>query len=719
MSGNLRLVLEFIANTANLVNGMGRSRSAVHGFAQGVKNEFAALRGTLNSVQGQLAGIGVSVGVVHQIMESARLDKSLGLIGQTAGASDAQVAGLRGELFRMARDTGKSVDDLKEGFDVAVQSGLKMGEALPVLDAVNKGMAVSTASAQQLTGSLGVAAAAYQFDLAKPGQALKLLDEMVVAGRLGNAELQNLSDIFARVGVNAGSAGMGFEQTLAFIEGLSQVERQPERLATLADSTLRLFTNLDYASAAAKASGVRFFDKKGGQRDPFQVLADLRAKFRALKTEKEQAIWIDQAFGKADQDTKKGLKTLFQGDALDKVKSFTNEIKNATGTIEHDLPKAISNSIDQVGRLKGALRQAADEFAQPINDTLTNLIKFGLDKKENGGLELSGKDILGGAGIGILGTILAARYGGKMIGGLGSAILGTGAGVATGKAVEAATGITPVRVTNWPDNLGGGSIASTAAGTAATAAGGAAAAGWLAKLRPALAILGGAELSTLPLFGAGAVATAAGGVGLAGLAGYGAGSLMYKGIEGTEFADNMGRDIARILALLGNSDARAALDTERRTHAAEGTRQTQDVMAAAFPVTGNLDSARIGTDIGRGVLGILDQLPRPAHGPMPTDTQAATLAGHLDPARIGTDIGDGAKRILDQALSGETQRALDLALKVDNAGAEFARKLQGIDLGGQITLRIEGAPARVTSMQPNNPAMRLNVDAGPTMVLPQ
>lgn len=96
---------------------------------------------------------------------------------------------------------------------------------------------------------------------------------MVVAGKLGNAELEDLSAIFARVGNNARSAGLSFEGTLAFLEHLSLVEKDPERLASLADSTLRLANNQKYMEKAAKVTGVKFYDAKGERRDLFDVFA--------------------------------------------------------------------------------------------------------------------------------------------------------------------------------------------------------------------------------------------------------------------------------------------------------------------------------------------------------------------------------------------------------------------------------------------------------------
>lgn len=562
---DLSLALRLYADSARFVAGLTQAGSGVQRFGAGARREMDALKSAMGSVRGQLAQLGLTVGVVATAAQSARMDKGLTQIGQTASASRPEVAALRQELFRMGGDTGQQVDDLKQGFDNAVQAGLNFREAVPVIDATNKAMAVTGAGADRLTAGLTVAGQAFEFDLAKPGMALTLLDKMTVAGRLGNAELENLSDIFGRVGVNAASAGMGFDQTLGFIESLSRVERNPERLATLADSTLRLFTNLNYMREAAKATGVKFFDAKGERRDAVAILGDIKTQYDKLQTDKERALYLQTAFGKADLDTIKGLRTLLSGDSLAKVGEFSTQIGKASGAIERDLPAAIANAIDQTGRLKNVLREAADGFAQPINDSVQSAIRWGLDKKENGGLGLDGKDIaLGGTGLAV-GTFLAARYGGKAIGGLAKRFGGAAAGVAEGKALEAAAGVTPVFVVNWPASMGS-SVADIA-----SAAGAGATAGNVAKVASrakSLAVLaGGLPLTAWGSMGTAGIGTAAAGVTAAGAVGYGVGTALDKGGEwaarGTRMegfgADVIGGAIARILAVFGNSEAQEML----------------------------------------------------------------------------------------------------------------------------------------------------------------
>lgn len=427
-----------------------QSESRLKTFSGKARRSFETIKNAAMSLQGKLATLGFSVGAMMLIKQSAELDKGLTRIGQTAGETHIKIIGLRKEFFRMAKETGKTVEDLKLGFDNAVQSGLSFREAMPVTDAVNKGSAVTGAAPDVLTSGLTVAATAFDYDLAKPGQALLLLDKMTVAGRQGKAELENLSSIFARVGVNASRAGMGFDKTLGFIEGLSLLERNPERLATLADSTLRLFTNMNYLQRAQKSTGIKFFDDSGGRRDPLAVLADIKQKYDQLKTAEQKETFMSKAFQGADLDTIKGLQALLSGDMLIKISKMNSDISAATGSIDKDLKDGINNAIDQTGRLKAAMREAADDFIQPFNAGISRGIKKLLDAKKDGGLEMSGKEIAAAGftalGIGYTGYKLAGPALKKFLGKLGN----TGMGIAEGKAVEAATGVTPVFVTNWP-----------------------------------------------------------------------------------------------------------------------------------------------------------------------------------------------------------------------------------------------------------------------------
>lgn len=454
----VRLLLR--GNNSGLDSSLSQSERRLKSFGNTARHEFGTIKNAATSLQGKLAGLGLSFGAAMLIKQSATLDQSITRIGQTAGMSHVQVTGLRKEFFRMSKETGQSLESLQEGFNVAVQSGLKFNEALPVMDAVNKAMAVTGASAKQLTDALTVSAQVFHFDLSKPKTAVELLDKMTVAGRAGNAELENLSSIYSRVAVSAKRAGMNNDQTLAFIETLSLVEKIPERLSTLADSTLRLFTNPQYLLKAQQTTGVKFFDDKKQRRDPFSVLRDIMKKYQTLQNDTERMMFKRRAFQGADLDTQKGLELLFDAEigALGKTEQIVKDIEKANGQIKKDLADAIRNAEAQANRLKNTLRDAADDFSVVLNRGITAGIKKLLDSKAEGGLDLSGKELIGAGaaalGVGYLGYRLTGGALKKMLGRLG----GTGAGIAEGKAIEYATGVTPVFVVNMPGSMSSGPL---------------------------------------------------------------------------------------------------------------------------------------------------------------------------------------------------------------------------------------------------------------------
>lgn len=492
MAASMKMFLELTARADALKAGLRQGSGAISDFSRRARAEAQMIRTAYNSLAGRLASLGMSVGFGASLWQSAKLDKALTQIGQTAGESAAQVGSLRNELFRMAKASGQEVDNLKEGFNVLIQTGLNMKESKATMDGLNVAMAVTGANAQTLANGLTVAAAAFQFDLSKPGMALKLLDKMTVAGRLGNAELQNLSDIFARVGVNAQSAGMSFDKTLGFIEALSMVERQPERLATLADSTLRLFTNLRYMREAMTATKVQFFDADGTRREALDVLKDIKGKYDALKTDKERAVFMQRAFGKADLDTIKGLRSLFQGDALKNIDQFSGKIAKAGGTLKRDMNDATKNMVDQAGRLKATLREAADDFAQPISRTLADLIQWTMAKKDEGGLGWSGTEIAGYSAAAAGGTWALSRYGAKIIERLRKGRAGKDVAGALADVQKVYVVNMPGSLRDLPTRTPGGKAPGTVAQSAKTTAG--KVLPWLAgaATNPVTATIGGA-----------------------------------------------------------------------------------------------------------------------------------------------------------------------------------------------------------------------------------
>lgn len=468
LAGNLEAQARGMGKAlADLGGQGGRAMSLLRGGAAKMGSAMEAMTGRYATA---IAGMGVSYKAVRAVMDSAALDKMLVRVANTAGASKDQVETLRKELFTMARATGQSSDDLLQGFYSLVQGGLGWEEALATINAINPAMAVTGASADTLAGAMGVAAQAFNFDLSKLETGKLMLDQMYAAGKLGNAELEDLAGIFARVGNSAKTAGLSFEGSLAFIERMSLVERNPERLATLVDSTLRLFTNQNYLDTAAKTTGVSFYNKDGSRREMFDVLAEMRDKYQTFTNDADRDKAFSQAFGKTDLDTQRGLRIFFDAKSIDEARQFSGEITNAGGMVEKELSGAVNNAVDQVARLKAALSGAADSFARPINEAISGAVGWILDDgKLSGGEIMAGGAAAAGLGYGALklGGKALTSLGGKAVSGAAGKILqGMGGGLSNLPLPL------PVTVVSGSLNVNGQGNSDLGGGTSATNAGG-------------------------------------------------------------------------------------------------------------------------------------------------------------------------------------------------------------------------------------------------------
>lgn len=603
LTTSLRISLQ----NSQFTRGLRESQRAVGTFTNSSERELRGLSrqfknmtgGVLGSFRNELLAIGSGWAGMQIAKDTALLDKNLTRMSQTAGVARSETKALRGELFQLQKDYGVLVDASRQANDSLLQSGLNWAESLQATKAIAPASAVTGANSNVLASGLSVGAAIFDFDLAQVGVATELLDKMTVAGRAGNAELEDLSGIFSRIGGNAKTANLDFDQTLGFIEQLSQIEKQPERLATLADSTLRIFTNLKYQDNVSDSLGINFYGADGNRRETFSIIEDIAKLYKKQKNDRQRDALIAAAFGKTDLDTQRGIKALLGGDAIAGMREITEQTRRASGVIERDLKDALDNGIDQTARLRGALGQAADAFAQPINNTVNKLIKYALDTKKDGGLGLDGNDLLmGGAGV-LASSAALYKYGGptaRKLLGKGGRLAG---GVAAGKALEAAAGVTPVYVVNMPEfgGSGAGSViddivgskrgrASGAkglprlpGGSSYTALPGETLGGAMSKLswRGVMndyaahwggRLLGGIGLNSAVLGGsvkAAGAGPAALGVGVAGAAGYGVGTVLHRSlIKGTDTEMDIGRAVAKALAFFGNETAQQALNAELR-----------------------------------------------------------------------------------------------------------------------------------------------------------
>lgn len=432
----------------------GRSLRTLKTIAAGARQEFERLKGLGGSMQGQLAGLGMGVGVVSALKSNAQLERMLIQTRQTADMSEEQKEDWKAEGFRIAKSYGVDRSGVDNGFNTLIASGVKYSAAKKTADAIGQATAITGADSGILGKAVIAASSAFNIDLNKDGAALDLLQKMTVAGRLGNAELENLSDLFPKIGGAAAAAGMSIEQALAFTESLSKVELQPERLGTLAESTLRVFSNKQYRDQVTKTTGVSFFNKDKSSRNPEEVFSELKRKHEAMKTDEQRSKFMGIVFKGMDQDTVRGWRSMLTGERLDDLKSGSKELDKAAPIYNRDLKENTESTSGTAARMKATLAEAIDRMAKPLNKSFADMGSYLLDD-----LNLSGEQmLLGGAALSV-GGYYAGRGAKAGAGALFNKLTGgpeTLKNIAVGKVLEEATGVTSVFVTNWPNGILGG-----------------------------------------------------------------------------------------------------------------------------------------------------------------------------------------------------------------------------------------------------------------------
>ena len=443
----------------------GRSMLNLKNLAGRARAELGRIKGAVGSgigsmfkgIPGKLAGLGMGYMAYRQLVSSAQLDRQLVRTQQTAGMSKEEIEEWRNTSFELSKKYGVERPQIQSGYDTLIASGLSPDQAEKASNAITQAVAVTGAEANILAKALITASSAFKIDLKNPGAALDLLQKMTVAGRLGNAELENLSSIFPVIGQDAVKAGMSIEEALSFVEVLSTSEMEPSRLATLAKSSLRLFTNKTYSDQVTKATKIPFFEKDGKRRSPADVYSDISTQYSRLDTDKERSIYLGKVLKSMDQETVTGTGSWLSSGAIQQFRNNSHKIKDAGPLFNSNLKDNVESATGTAGRMRATLLHLTDRASQPINATFARVGTAMLDAIQASGDSAFNPDyvntitgIFSGAGIPGAATLAENLLGGGVEGLFGGA--NTMRQVITGQVLQDATGVTPVYVVNFPSD---------------------------------------------------------------------------------------------------------------------------------------------------------------------------------------------------------------------------------------------------------------------------
>lgn len=587
MSSTLALALQITATNgaAGVLNGLKKSLSDMGRLSKENAVHFDAMTRSLQKAGNAFAAsIYINSKLKPGVQAAADLEEAMnrvkGNIAQVGDKADDLAAKLQ-----KVRDTGREVSKVmpysaKDVVDIQ-GSLLKAGVDLEAVTGA-RGAAYSAAGLASVSGMSpadvgdALARVGKQYDF-KP-EDYKTAADMLMKGEAASpGSLQELMYSLRQSGATAKLLGVSFKDSVTMsaamaplgLESGTAINRYILDSAGLTPMQRKAMAKLGLGKFNENGKFENHLYKNGKYIGLDAENKLVREKFAGIKDDNAKAklahdIWGQEGMRAAlmvgagkdifgDMQKQMDLSLGLEERMTIAMEGFNMASKAAAGTVQTMLATAFSPALAHATTLANKVNDIADSSAQWMGQhkTANSLIA-------NGALAVGA----GVAGYGLFNLIKGLGSGAKVLKGLmggGASLMG---GIAQGKAVQAATGVQPVFVTNFAQMQGGsaGTAVSDLAATAAAAAAGPGLLGKIKDLGKVALLFGSTNMSTILRGGGLALGTAAGGLAAAGGAGYAAGTFGYNNWMSDETKGTLGGTIAQILASFGNEEAKQAIN---------------------------------------------------------------------------------------------------------------------------------------------------------------
>lgn len=497
----------------------------------------------MNRTSGLMGGLGVTV-AANYVMD---LDERVERLGVNANATSADMALLKKEIFDVANQNTIRIDpsELTSGIELIVEKTGDLDYARQNMETFAKVMSATGAGGEDI-GALG--AEFLKFGIIAKDDVSKGFAVLNDQGKAGAFTLKSLASLGPRVVSAYAAAGRTGLPALREMGAALQVIRQgtgsDEQAATAFEALMRTFSDASKVKDLQKA-GIQLFDpeklKQGERvlRPVNELIAEIIAKTKGDSVALSKLIPDAEAQRAFNASVAEFKRT----GSIESLNQFLNVQGNVNGLTE-DSARIAHTAAGAWRSLATSAKQFADNnLAGPIQD-IADAVRD-LDPAQVQEFFENAK----AAALGFLAvwaTVKTATVAGGLIRGAGSLLGSLAGGKKAGglaSAMGAVSGATPVFVVNMPGAGVGGAVADIAGG-AAGAGGKAGKASKLAKL--------GRVAGALSVFGAG-------------MAGWEAGTAINENfVAGTKGGDMLGESVARLAALLGNQEAKDALERTKK-----------------------------------------------------------------------------------------------------------------------------------------------------------
>lgn len=476
MSTPLKLALTFTAiDAASGVMRMLEGR--IRGMGAAGKQTQKDFESMVSSMQAGLKGLTVTwmafEKVKPMISTAANVQEALLEMKMTLATAGKETGKLATELERVERVADvlqkktpfSSLDIIKAetafkkaGIDIA---DITEGKGAAYAAATLATIAGKGQTPESVAGIMTHVAMPFHVRGSEYGRMANLFQKIITSSTL---DLPGFGAGMANFGGVAHNLGLDMEHTAQALMTVGESVRNPDAAGTyLKNFLLAISAPTKGEKEAQEEAGLNFWTRSGHLKNWDQIVAELQRAGAGMSDE-EAANMRRKAFQMRGMEAVIPLSQKGMGSYKEAGEKLAK-----TADIETKLAIALEGLNRQATSLSGTMETAISNTFKPMLKSLTRVTESANDTADAFGKFAAGHqkefgwvEGAGAAGLGVLGLYSMFRifkglkYGGRFLGTLGGNWGSTAMGIAEGKAVQAATGVTPVFVTNWPGGVLGG-----------------------------------------------------------------------------------------------------------------------------------------------------------------------------------------------------------------------------------------------------------------------
>lgn len=212
-------VLELVTDDSALGAGINRAQKQ----AEALGKRFQQIGDRVKKT-GQALSVGLTAPILGIGAASAKtaldFEHSLSMIVGLVGVNREEVDGWRGDLERIGRDTGKSLNELAEGLFFVTSAGARGSQAIDILEQSAKAAAAGLGETMTVADAVTSAINAYGAENLSAAQATGIL---VATVREGKTAPDELAGALGRVLPLASQLGVNFDQVGASIAAMTRL----------------------------------------------------------------------------------------------------------------------------------------------------------------------------------------------------------------------------------------------------------------------------------------------------------------------------------------------------------------------------------------------------------------------------------------------------------------------------------------------------------------